>query len=128
MQSYTRHFGIDRLTSYNTRVERVEKIGGRWRLALRSVETLPTSSSQVRERTWFEVSSCADAHMCPAQPAQEFDAVVVATGHYTAPFIPDLPGLSAWADQWPTQVIHSQGYRRPETYANKVSSVPCQYM
>lgn len=51
---------------------------------------------------------------------KDFDAVVVATGHYTAPYIPDLPGLSAWAEQWPTQVIHSQGYRRPESYAKQV--------
>lgn len=54
---------------------------------------------------------------------QEFDALVVATGHYNAPFIPDLEGSSSWAAQWPRQVLHSNGYRIPQPYKGKVSSV-----
>lgn len=61
VQSYADHFGIGLLTSYNTRVEKVEKIHGRWRLALRSIEAVPLSSSQVRERRWVEVSACPAA-------------------------------------------------------------------
>jgi cation diffusion facilitator CzcD-associated flavoprotein CzcO len=45
--------------------------------------------------------------------------VVVATGRFNAPYIPDIPGLQAWADQFPDTVIHSRQYRRPEPYANQ---------
>lgn len=45
--------------------------------------------------------------------------MVVATGHYTAPFIPNIPGAGEWYNQYRAHIIHSQGYRRPETYAGK---------
>lgn len=50
---------------------------------------------------------------------QDFDAVVVATGRYNAPNIPDIPGLAAWAEQFPDQILHSRQYRHPEPFENK---------
>lgn len=52
---------------------------------------------------------------------QVFDAVVVATGHYHAPYVPDLPGLSDWRNKWPENVIHSKQYRVPEQFKDKVN-------
>lgn len=51
---------------------------------------------------------------------QDFDAVVVATGHYHVPYIPNFPGLSQWQSKWPNSVSHSKSYRVPEVYDGKV--------
>ena len=45
--------------------------------------------------------------------------MVVATGRFNAPHVPDIPGLQAWADQFPDRVIHSRQYRRPQPYTNQ---------
>lgn len=54
---------------------------------------------------------------------QTFDAVVVATGHYHAPYVPDLPGLTNWRNKWPKNVIHSKQYRVPEQFKDKVKNI-----
>ncbi|OXG54155.1 dimethylaniline monooxygenase [Cryptococcus neoformans] len=101
VQSYVKHYGIDQFTSYNTRVERAEKIGDIWKLTLRKV--VDEGEDRVREDYWIE----------------EFDAVVAASGHYNAPYIPPFEGSDAWSAAWPQQLIHSQGYRKPEPYTGK---------
>lgn len=51
----------------------------------------------------------------------EFDAVVVASGHYNDHYIPDIAGLQEWNRAYPGSISHSKHYRRPEQYANQVS-------
>jgi cation diffusion facilitator CzcD-associated flavoprotein CzcO len=51
-----------------------------------------------------------------------YDAVVVASGHYSDPFIPDIKGIQDFRIQHPTTISHSKYYRRPEVYAGKVRS------
>ncbi|OCF72394.1 dimethylaniline monooxygenase [Kwoniella mangroviensis CBS 8886] len=101
VHNYAKHFGLDKLASYNTRVEKAEKVDHKWMLNLRKV--VDEGNEKAREELWSE----------------EFDAVVVATGHYNAPYIPPINGVDAWAAAWPTKVIHSQGYRVPEPYEGK---------
>ncbi|KAG6839321.1 hypothetical protein C0991_003694, partial [Blastosporella zonata] len=48
-----------------------------------------------------------------------FDAVVIASGRYNAPNVPNISGLAAWADQFPGKWVHLRQYRRPESFANK---------
>lgn len=50
---------------------------------------------------------------------QEFDAVIVASGHYHAPNIPDYPNLKAWKTAFPTRIMHSKLYRSPSLFAGK---------
>jgi hypothetical protein len=47
---------------------------------------------------------------------QEFDAVVVANGHYSEPNLPDVAG----ADAWPGLQLHSHNYRTPEVFRDQV--------
>lgn len=47
------------------------------------------------------------------EPAQDFDAVVVATGRYNAPRVPDVPGLARWKARFPGRVHHTKQVRRP---------------
>lgn len=51
----------------------------------------------------------------------EFDAVVVASGHYNDHYIPDITGLREWNKIYPGSISHSKHYRRPEQYINQVS-------
>lgn len=50
---------------------------------------------------------------------ETFDAVLVASGHYNDPFIPDIKGLADFAETYPESVSHSKFYRRPDQYAGK---------
>jgi cation diffusion facilitator CzcD-associated flavoprotein CzcO len=49
-----------------------------------------------------------------------FDAVLVASGHYSDPFIPDIPGLAEFSQVHPASVSHSKFYKNPSALANKV--------
>jgi thioredoxin reductase len=50
---------------------------------------------------------------------RDYDAVVVANGHYAVPFIPNIPGLGVWASRFPGSIIHSKYYRTPDHYMDK---------
>ncbi|CAJ2510613.1 Uu.00g062380.m01.CDS01 [Anthostomella pinea] len=49
----------------------------------------------------------------------EFDAVLVASGHYNDPFIPDIKGLAEFNRLHPGCISHSKFYRRPDQYRGK---------
>jgi cation diffusion facilitator CzcD-associated flavoprotein CzcO len=48
-----------------------------------------------------------------------YDAVVVASGHFAVPHIPDLPGLQAWNDRHPGTISHSKYFKKPESFKNQ---------
>ncbi|KAI9723001.1 MAG: hypothetical protein M1812_001450 [Candelaria pacifica] len=48
-----------------------------------------------------------------------YDAVVVASGHYNVPFVPEIKGIEAWNNQYPGVISHSKFYRKPEQFRNK---------
>ena len=50
----------------------------------------------------------------------EYDAVVVASGHYNDPFIPDIDGLVEFDKKYPGAISHSKFYRRPNDFKDKV--------
>jgi cation diffusion facilitator CzcD-associated flavoprotein CzcO len=54
---------------------------------------------------------------------EEFDAVIVANGHFIVPYIPDIPGIKKWNTQHPGRISHSKYYRRPEEFAGKKTMV-----
>lgn len=89
--------------SYQTQVLNVEKPGNDlsrpWK-----VETLDLKANKTTE--------------------EEYDAVVVASGHYNDPFIPDIPGLVEFDKAHQGAITHSKFYRRPDDYKDKVST-PC---
>lgn len=92
--------GYENLVSYNTWVELVEKdvSTGKW------IVTLRRSSKQEEYDTWW---------------TEEFDAIVVANGHYFVPWIPAIPGLSDLEKNFPGTVEHSKAWRGPEKYTDK---------
>ncbi|KAF4635625.1 hypothetical protein G7Y89_g2462 [Cudoniella acicularis] len=89
------------LLSLNTTVERVEKVGDDWTLTLRkSDETYRGHSNDY----WWQ---------------ERFDAVVVATGHYTVPYIPAIWGIDEAYKALPHKFEHSKFFRSPDDYVGK---------
>ena len=101
------------VTAYSTRVERAVKKGDVWELTLRHLKFLE-ESNRINATWWTE----------------DFDAVVVATGPYDAPHVPEIDGLLEWSkvkavddpSRW--SVYHSRVYRKPQRYENKVRPSP----
>ena len=48
-------------------------------------------------------------------PAQRFDYVIVATGHFSVPNIPSFPGI----DKFPGRVLHSHAFRNASHFKDK---------
>ena len=48
-------------------------------------------------------------------PAQRFDYVIVATGHFSVPNIPSFPGI----DKFPGRVLHSHSFRNASHFKDK---------
>ncbi|KAJ7042249.1 FAD/NAD-P-binding domain-containing protein [Mycena alexandri] len=96
------------VSSYSTRVEGMKKCNetATWTLTLRQLQWLP-ESKRLKAEYWTET----------------FDAVVVATGHYTTAHIPDIKGIGNWSaamEDGHHSVYHSN-YRHPERYSGKAS-------
>jgi hypothetical protein len=49
---------------------------------------------------------------------QDYDAVVIATGTFNAPNIPNIPGLAEWSRRFSGSIVHSREYRGPEKFSN----------
>ena len=48
-----------------------------------------------------------------------FDAVIVASGHFSVPYIPHVDGIEAWNRKHPESIMHSKFYRHPKTFVDK---------
>lgn len=93
--------GHSDLIEFNTTVERAQKHGDEWVLTLR--KAVP---GQQRNEWWQET----------------FDALIVASGHYHLPWIPDIPGLAAYEARFPERIQHTKHYLTADAYRDKVSS------
>ncbi|KAB8079141.1 hypothetical protein BDV29DRAFT_152008 [Aspergillus leporis] len=89
------------LVSFNTTVEKVEKTGEKWALTLRKSGQL--HNNQPAEYWWQE----------------HFDAVVIASGHYNVPFIPEIAGLEQAFRTHATVFEHSKAFRSANDYVDK---------
>lgn len=49
----------------------------------------------------------------------EYDAVVIANGHYSVPFIPWVPEIQAFRAAYPSIITHSKNYRSPRSFTGK---------
>jgi cation diffusion facilitator CzcD-associated flavoprotein CzcO len=49
----------------------------------------------------------------------DYDAVVVASGHFSVPSIPAIVGIKAWSSAYEGSVLHSKAYRNPAIFARK---------
>ncbi|KAI9167795.1 Thiol-specific monooxygenase [Paramyrothecium foliicola] len=96
IQSMVERKGYGDLVSYSTTVERAQKVGDEWKLTLRK--------EGKDQDYWWEES---------------FDAVVVASGHYSVPYIPKIEGLDAFEKSRPGSVLHSKHFRGRDQFKGK---------
>ncbi|KAI1487277.1 hypothetical protein F5X96DRAFT_160478 [Biscogniauxia mediterranea] len=102
IEDIARLHGVKDKILFHTRVESVSKpqSGRQWDVVSNTLRTAGPSHS-ITKKNW------------------KFDAVVVASGHYHVPYVPDIPGLSAWKERYPDRVMHSKKYRDPEPFRGK---------
>ena len=63
-----------------------------------------TRSLEVESDTWrVETADIKTGE----RTKSDYDAVVVASGHFGAPKIPPIKGLEAWAEKYPGTISHS---------------------
>ncbi|KAF2025141.1 FAD/NAD(P)-binding domain-containing protein [Setomelanomma holmii] len=100
IQNYFSSHKIDHLLVLNTTVEDVSRLKDRegWKLIIRRFD--PIDHVDV----WWE---------------EQFDAVVLANGHYSVPFVPQVKGLETFITKFPNCITHSKSYRTPSTYTNQ---------
>ncbi|RMZ86880.1 hypothetical protein DV736_g5894, partial [Chaetothyriales sp. CBS 134916] len=106
IQSIARSSAVDKIARYNTRIEEVTKQSseGKWRVRTTSL------------RRW-DAAGKANSRLIEDQLL--FDAVVVASGHYNMPRVPDIPGLKEWKARFPERVWHSKRYRSAAAFKGK---------
>ncbi|KAF1924346.1 putative dimethylaniline monooxygenase [Didymella exigua CBS 183.55] len=95
IQNYFASHHTDRFLVLNTTVEDVTRERDNWRLTLRRHD--PTQKVDI----WW---------------AEHFDALVIANGHYSIPYIPKVDGLDEFMEKYPGRVAHSKFYRSPTHY------------
>ncbi|KAJ9616523.1 hypothetical protein H2200_000242 [Cladophialophora chaetospira] len=101
IQGIAEEHGVNAVTQYYTRVEEVRKQQDRWIVRTTTLQKGSSSGRRLAERRWT------------------LDAVVVASGHYHMPRIPDYPGLSEWKRAYPDRVWHSKRYRNPQVFKDQ---------
>ncbi|KAJ5097992.1 hypothetical protein N7532_004993 [Penicillium argentinense] len=89
------------LASFNTTVVKVEKKSSEWNLTLR--QSGQFVGGEPKDYWWEE----------------QFDAVIVASGHYSVPFVPDITGLKDTFEKRPTHFEHSKEFQNPDDYVDK---------
>ncbi|KAF7563922.1 hypothetical protein G7046_g185 [Stylonectria norvegica] len=104
LQGLSAQNGVDDITQFHTRVEHAEKSQDGTSWTLRTISLQPQSQTEVPrvvEKTW------------------QFDALVIASGHYNLPRVPSIPGLAEWKRLFGDRIIHSKQYRQASTYLDK---------
>ncbi|CAH02575.1 uncharacterized protein KLLA0_B14619g [Kluyveromyces lactis] len=51
--------------------------------------------------------------------SQNFDNVIVSSGHYSIPHIPRIEGLSIWNKAFPNSILHSKSFRDESIFKDK---------
>ncbi|KAJ5295852.1 hypothetical protein PENANT_c001G06505 [Penicillium antarcticum] len=100
IQDTAKKAGVDGVTKYGAQVTKVYKEGSTWTVKW----------STLREN---------DKDLLENEEAATFDSVIVASGHYHTPLIPDIKGLPEAKARWPTKIYHSKSFRRSEGFEEK---------
>ena len=109
--------GVHQITRYDTEVKHLSKIDGQWEVETVALERQATG--HVEQKTEISVWEPGRKSSYEAHNVQTFDNVVVASGHYHAPRVPDIPGLSKLKQLFPNRIQHSKGYRSPERFKDR---------
>ncbi|XAR50007.1 hypothetical protein NMG60_11004210 [Bertholletia excelsa] len=98
LKEFSEWFGLREMIRFNTRVEYVGPLD--YGENFEDLKWAVRSKEKKTEKVFEEV----------------FDAVVVANGHYSQPWVPAIKGMDAWRGRQ----IHSHIYRVPDPFRNEV--------
>lgn len=105
IQTYFSLQGTDNLLSLNATVEDVTQIQGA------QSSSLPAWSLTLRRHDparnvdhWWQ---------------EKFDALIIANGHYSVPYVPLVPGLEHYMARFPDKVFHSKSFRSAAAFSGK---------
>jgi thioredoxin reductase len=122
LQRYCNHFQLSSLIRLNTTVERLEVLQD---TASSFCSTWPriqlqyrTSSPQSETVTDDTDTNRAVEPSAFGLKTEVFDAVCICNGHYSLPFIPELPGLKD-AERFGIRFVHSIAYDSPEAFSGE---------
>lgn len=87
------------LVQYNTSVEKVMKHGTKWIISLRVI-----NKNGKDHDYWYE---------------EVYDAIIVANGHYSIPYIPKVSGLVELQQQNSDIIQHTKSFRKVSEYKDK---------
>ncbi|CDM31473.1 hypothetical protein DTO006G1_8800 [Penicillium roqueforti] len=99
IQDTSKKAGVDDITKFGARVTRVHKDGPKWTVH------------------WSTLSEGQDP--TEKEESATFDSVIVASGHYHTPLVPNIRGLPEAKAQWPERIFHSKSFRRSEGFKGK---------
>ncbi|KAK4395893.1 Flavin-containing monooxygenase FMO GS-OX-like 9 [Sesamum angolense] len=99
LQDFCESFGLREIIRFNTRVENVEMLD------------YPVLDDDLK---WVVRSKAGEKAV-----EEVYDAVVVATGHYSQPRLPRIKGMDAWK----RRQMHSHIYRVPDPFKNEIESL-----
>ncbi|GAO17279.1 uncharacterized protein UV8b_03810 [Ustilaginoidea virens] len=104
-----RHDVQDYIISYSQHVRHLI----RFCLQVTSVEL---RTDHLGHDTWrIQARSTVDGQVLD----ETFDAVVVANGHYSTPFLPDLPNIGPFHQAYPSVITHSHNYHSADAFKDK---------
>ncbi|KAJ5552411.1 FAD/NAD(P)-binding domain-containing protein [Penicillium frequentans] len=104
IENYFSSHGTDKYLITNTTVEDISKLDSpdpnnpRWSLTLRRFHPVN------QQDEWWE---------------EEFDAVIIANGHYSVPYVPKVPGLEEYMAKYPKRVMHSKQFCSATDFTQK---------
>ncbi|XP_014669025.1 PREDICTED: flavin-containing monooxygenase FMO GS-OX-like 2 [Priapulus caudatus] len=98
LESYANHFDLKKYIRFNTRVTSVHRL-----------------DSGTPNRPRWLVTSTDRVSGSEEERREEFDAVIVCSGHFVDPYYPEISGL----DHCECKIIHSRDYRVPEEFRGK---------
>jgi len=87
----------------------------------RLMDEIVTFSTQVQDVRMddehWEVT--AKSTITQKETTARYDAIIIANGHYSVPFIPFIPGIESFNSAYPSAIRHSKQYRSPRPFLNQ---------
>lgn len=98
--TFTSEYGLTDYIKLNSEIADIRKTndGSKWKL------TVKQYCFTSKTAKWY---------------TEDFDAVIISTGHYPIPYLPKIKGLSTWNAERRSSIVHSKFFRDPALFKNK---------
>ncbi|KAK6464746.1 flavin-containing monooxygenase [Scheffersomyces coipomensis] len=106
---------IDKYISRNLSNDKVQLFTNS---TIEDVERIPSEHKQIPYKFRLTIRSNLNQDQ-DIWYQEEFDSVIIATGHYHVPFIPYVKGLNILQEQFPKVIQHAKFYLDPKPYKDE---------